>query len=68
MKNDYDRPFICPKHGKVPFTTNGEDGARLLRYCQICENEARNQRVHPSSPYPLQGTSPSVIPELNRGD
>ena len=68
MKNNYDHPFICPKHGEVPFTTNGEVGARLLRYCQVCENEARNQRLHPSSPYPLQGTSPSVIPELNRGD
>ena len=68
MKNDYDHPFICPKHGEVPFTTNGEVGARLQRYCQVCENEARNQRLHPASPYPLQGTSPSVIPELNRGD
>ncbi len=68
MKKQYDLTIICPKHGEVPFTPKGEEGARFLRYCQICENEARNQRLHPSSPYPLQGTSPSVIPELNRGD
>ena len=68
MKSQSDLSITCPKHGEVSFTTNGEVGARLRRYCQICENEARNQRLHPSSPYPLQGTSPSVIPELNRGD
>ena len=68
MKSQCDLTIICPKHGEVRFTTNGEIGTRLLRYCQVCESEARNQRLHPSSPYPLQGTSPSVIPELNRGD
>ena len=59
----------CPKHGEVPFQTVsllGGDGVTM--YCPRCEEEAREQYKHPSSPYPVQGTSPSVIPDLNRGD
>ena len=59
----------CPKHGDVSVTTTsdlGGDGETL--YCPRCEAEAREQYKHPDSPYPLQGTSPSVIEACGRGD
>ena len=43
-------------------------GEVVTRYCPLCEHEARHSQEHTDAPYPLQGTSPSVIPELNRGD
>ena len=60
--------ITCPKHGEVHFTATQDLGAVATCYCPKCEDEARNQHQHINAPYPLQGTSPSVIPELNRGD
>lgn len=60
--------ITCAKHGEVRFTATKDLGVVVTRYCPQCEDEARNQHQHTNAPYPLQGTSPSVIPELNRGD
>ena len=60
--------IICPKHGEVHLTETHDLSAVVTRYCPQCEDEARNQYQRADAPYPLQGTSPSVIPELNRGD
>ena len=52
----------CPKHGKVPYTATSDLGGEVVTmYCPRCEEEARQQHLHPASPYPIQGTSPSVI-------
>ena len=52
----------CPKHGKVPYTASSDLGGEVVTmYCPRCEEEARQQHLHPASPYPIQGTSPSVI-------
>ena len=58
----------CPKHGEVFFEGVRDLGSVVTRYCPLCEHEARHPQEHADAPYPLQGTSPSVIPELNRGD
>ena len=59
----------CPKHGKVPYTATSDFGSEVVTmYCPRCEEEARHQHLHPASPYPIQGTSPSVIAACNRGD
>ena len=59
----------CPKHGKVPYTATSDFGGDVITvYCPRCEEEARQQHLHPTSPYPIQGTSPSVIEMCNRGD
>ena len=59
----------CPKHGKVPYTASSDLGGKVVTmYCPRCEKEARQQHLHPASPYPIQGTSPSVIAACNRGD
>ena len=59
----------CPKHGEVPFTTTSDpDDEGVTMYCPRCEEEAREQYKHPESPYPIQGTSPSVIEACGRGD
>ena len=51
----------CPKHGKVPYTATSDPKGDVVMYCPRCEEEARQQHLHPASPYPIQGTSPSVI-------
>ena len=59
----------CYKHGDVPYTAVSDDnGSEVRLYCPRCEEEAREQYKHPDSPYPVQGTSPSVIESCNRGD
>ena len=58
----------CPKHGEVLLTVAEDLDTDVLRCCPVCAHEVRNPQAHTSAPYPLQGTSPSVIPELNRGD
>lgn len=58
----------CPKHGEVLSFDARDLGEVVTRYCPLCEHEARHPQEHMDAPYPLQGTSPSVIPELNRGD
>ena len=59
----------CPKHGDVPYTAYSDfSGGEVTLYCPRCELEAREQYKHPDSPYPLQGTSPSVIEACGRGD
>ena len=59
----------CPKHGKVPYHASSDLGGEgVTMYCPRCEEEARQQHLHPRSPYPIQGTSPSVIAACNRGD
>lgn len=59
----------CPTHGKVPYTATSNWGREEVTvYCPRCEEEARAQYQHPNSPYPIQGTSPSVIEACNRGD
>ena len=60
--------ITCPKHGEVSFEGASDLGTVVTLYCPQCEIEARHQPLQASSPYPLQETSPSVIPELNRGD
>ena len=65
----HDLDVDCPTHGEVPYTaTSDVSGEVVTLYCPRCEEEARNQHQHPNSPYPLQGTSPSVIEMCNRGD
>ena len=65
----HDMKMNCPKHGDVPFTgVSGLSDEVVTVYCPKCEEEAREQHRHPSSPYPVQGTSPSVLPACNRGD
>ena len=54
----------CPKHGEVLFSGAHDLGEVVTRYCPLCEHEARHPQEHTDAPYPLQGTSPSVIPEL----
>ena len=65
----HDLKMRCPVHGEVPYaaTSDGEDDAVTV-YCPLCEDAARRQYAHPESPYPLQGTSPSIIEACNRGD
>ena len=63
-----DTTINCPKHGTVPLSIDPDLGADVQRVCPVCEHEVRNPQYYVLSPYPLQGTSPSVIPELNRGD
>ena len=58
----------CPKHGEVLFFDARDLGEVVTRYCPLCEHGARHPQEHTDAPYPLQETSPSVIPELNRGD
>ena len=58
----------CPKHGEVLFTATSDFGDVVTLYCPRCEAEAREQYKHPDSPYPVQGTSPSVIEACGRGD
>ena len=59
----------CPKHGDVPYTVSSDLGGEVVTmYCPRCEVEAREQYKHPASPYPVQGTSPSIIAACNRGD
>ncbi|MDE0427162.1 hypothetical protein F4Y59_02505 [Candidatus Poribacteria bacterium] len=58
----------CPKHGEVLFTGANNPSETVPPFCPLCEHEARHPQAHKDAPYPLQGTSPSVIPELNRGD
>ena len=59
----------CPEHGDVPFTTTSDLGGEVMTlYCPCYEKEAREQYRHPESPYPVRGTSPSVIEACNRGD
>ncbi|RKU10819.1 hypothetical protein C6503_19225 [Candidatus Poribacteria bacterium] len=59
----------CPTHGEVPYTATSNWGHEAVTvYCPRCEEEAREQHKHPNSPYPLQGTSPSIIEACNRGD
>ena len=65
----HDIQINCPKHGKVPYTATSNPGGEVITlYCPRCEDEARKQHLHQNSPYPLQGTSPSVIESCNRGD
>ena len=65
----HDIPIDCPRHGKVPYTATPDLGGDvIIVYCPRCEEEARHQHQHPTSPYPIQGTSPSVIAACNRGD
>lgn len=65
----HDIKLDCPRHGKVPYTATSDiSGEVITLYCPRCEEEARQQHKHPASPYPLQGTSPSVIESCNRGD
>ena len=65
----HDTIVKCPKHGDVPFQAASDlGGEAVTMYCPRCEAEAREQYKHPSSPYPVQGTSPSVLPACNRGD
>ena len=65
----HDIQIDCPTHGKVPYTARSDFGsAGVTLYCPRCEEEARQQHLHPTSPYPLQGTSPSIIEACNRGD
>ena len=65
----HDIKMNCPKHGKVPYTaTSDRGGEGVTLYCPRCEEEARQQHLHPASPYPLQGTSPSIIEVCGRGD
>lgn len=65
MKAPVEVSIFCPKHGEVRVQVSD---AEVLGYCPLCEHEARNPHLHPASPYPLEGTSPSVIPGCNRGD
>lgn len=58
----------CPKHGSVLLPSGDELSGIVARYCPLCVQEARHPQKRTDAPYPLQGTSPSVIPELNRGD
>ncbi len=59
----------CPRHGKVPYTAVSDLGSEAVTlYCPRCEDEARKQHQHPTSPYPIQGTSPSVLDFCTRGD
>lgn len=58
----------CPKHGEVPYTATSNFGESVILYCPLREAEAREQYKHPTCPYPLQGTSPSVIESCGRGD
>ena len=58
----------CPKHGAVEFAGVHDLGRVSTMYCPKCVDEAHNPHQHPSSPYPVQGTSPSVIESCNRGD
>ena len=65
----HDIQIDCPKHGKVPYTATSDLGGEgVTLYCPRCEEEARQQHLHPASPYPIQGTSPSVIDHCQRGD
>lgn len=65
----HDIHIDCPRHGKVPYTAKPDPGGEVITlYCPRCEDEAQKQYLHPNSPYPLQGTSPSVIESCNRGD
>ena len=58
----HDIQIDCRKHGKVPYTATSDLGGEgVTMYCPRCEEEARQQHLHPTSPYPIQGTSPSVI-------
>ena len=58
----------CPKHGTVVLSIDPDRVLGVERVCPECEHAARHPQKHADAPYPLQGTSPSVIPELNRGD
>ena len=58
----------CPKHGQVPYAASSDRVGDVIVYCPHCEKEAREQYRHPASPYPVQGTSPSVNLACNRGD
>lgn len=59
----------CPTHGEVPYTATSDLGGEAVTvYCPRCEEDAREQYQHPNSPYPIQGTSPSIIEACNRGD
>ena len=63
----HDIKINCPTHGEVPYTASNFSGV-VTMYCPRCEEEARQQHKHPASPYPIQGTSPSVIDHCQRGD
>ena len=65
----HDIKIDCPRHGKVPYTATSDWGRETVTvYCPRCEEEASQQHQHPNSPYPIQGTSPSVIEACNQGD
>ena len=65
----HDIRINCPKHGTVPYTATFDPiGEVVTTYCPRCEDEARKQHQHQNSPYPLQGTSPSVLDFCTRGD
>lgn len=65
----HDIQIDCRKHGKVPYTAVSDlKDEGVTMYCPRCEEEARQQHLHPASPYPIQGTSPSVIDHCQRGD
>ena len=68
MKKRKEIRVNCPKHGSVLFTSTSNLNETVPLTCPLCEHEARHPQEHTDAPYPLQGTSPSVIPELNRGD
>ena len=38
----------CPKHGKVPYTATSDPKGDVVMYCPRCEEEARQQHLHPS--------------------
>ena len=56
----------CLKHGAVVLFIDRDTD--VLRVCPVCAHAACHPQEQTDAPYPLQGTSPSVIPELNRGD
>ena len=63
----------CHIHGEVPFEYGrGDfigDKTAVTLFCPEClREEQAHHAKHPDSPYPIQGTSPSVIAHCNKGD
>ena len=63
----HDLRIKCPKHGEVAYQSI-QHGQEVIRVCPQCASEAKQPHIHPASPYPIQGTSPSVIEACGRGD